>query len=290
MDYLQKWKCFKAAPAISIQLHVFGRVAPFKKGGNKANRGEPGSWHGAGNHSVISAHLCTQISSCATPGTWIYMKVSLLITIAVGGLVHPVSPKNKGVDSQTQVDESQKAELVTPQLLFALQGLPLPGPGWLSCVASRRRQQSKANTARTLDCLNTGIQCATSPRFYVFSSVSQQVSTRGSAGIHRAMQPLSSARTLQLEQPDECFVPFGKTTCPRSSIVHWLRSPLSDHSTHIPTPSRSGSAPPRHTASGFSHKTSIFRHAVSFKRKTETSSRKHCLETSWLKTLVSFGK
>lgn len=64
------------------------------------------------------------------------MKVSLLITISVGGLVHPVSPKNKGVDSQTQVDESQKAELVTPQLFFALQGLPLPGPGRLSCVVS----------------------------------------------------------------------------------------------------------------------------------------------------------
>lgn len=143
MDYLHKWKCFKVALAVSIQLGIFGQVARFKKGGNKANCGEPGSRHGAGNHSVISAHLCTQISSCATPGTWIYMKVSL-ITISVGGLVHPVSPKNKGVDSQTQVDESRKAELVTPWLFFTLQGLPLPRPGRQSCVASRPEQPQAA--------------------------------------------------------------------------------------------------------------------------------------------------
>lgn len=156
----------------------------------------PGSWHGAGNHSVISAHLCTQISSCATPGTWIYMKVSLLITISVGGLVHPVSPKNKGVDSQTQVDERRKAELVTPQLFFALQGLPLPGPGWLSCMASCCRQQSEANTAWTLGCLNRGIQHAPSPRIYNFSLLSQQVSTRCSDGIQRSDASPSAAPGL----------------------------------------------------------------------------------------------
>lgn len=113
--------------------------------GAAGSRGEPGSWHRTGNLSVISARLSTQISSCATPGTWIYMKVSLLITIPVGGLVHPVSQKNKGVDSQTQVDESRKAELVTPRLFLAL---PLPRPAWQSCMAScsARPQPSAVQT------------------------------------------------------------------------------------------------------------------------------------------------
>lgn len=125
------------------------------------------------------------------------MKVSLLITISVGGLVHPVSPKNKGVDSQTQVDESRKAELVTPQLFFALQGLPLPGPGRLSCVASCCRQQSQAHTTRTLGCLNTGIQHAAAPRIYNFSSLSQQISTRCSLVFTERCQPLGSTSALQ---------------------------------------------------------------------------------------------
>lgn len=275
MDYLHKWKCFKAAPAISVQLSIFGWVAQCKKGDNKANRGEPGSWHGAGNHSVISAHLCTQISSCATPGTWIYMKVSLLITISVGGLVHPVSPKNKGVDSQTQVDESQKAELVTPQLFFALQGLPLPGPGRLSCVASRRRQQSEANTARTLGCSNTGIQRATSPRIYNFSSLSQQVSTRCSAGVHGAMPAPQQCSGFATEQPD-ILLPLEKTrTQGAASCTGYGRSLGCSAAPAPQRPPRSGSAHPRHAALGFSHKTSIFRHTASFKRKIETSHRKH---------------
>lgn len=45
--------------------------------------------------------------------------------------------------------------------------------------------------------------------------------------------------------------------------------------TSTPTPSHSRSAHPRHAASGFSHRTSIFRRMVSLKRKIETSQRKH---------------
>lgn len=47
------------------------------------------------------------------------------------------------------------------------------------------------------------------------------------------------------------------------------------HSTHTSTASRSRSAPPCHAALGFSDKTSIFRHTAPFKRKIETSHRKH---------------
>lgn len=90
---------------------------------------------------LISAHKSVHVQLLALG---IYMKVSILITISVGGLVHPVSQKNKGVDSQTQVDESRKAELVTPQLFFALQGLPLPGPGRLSSMASSPKQPEAA--------------------------------------------------------------------------------------------------------------------------------------------------
>lgn len=61
-----------------------------------------------------------QISSSAAPGARLSLKVSLVITIAVGGLARPVSPKNQGVDSQA--DERQKAQLVPP-LRFAVQGL-----------------------------------------------------------------------------------------------------------------------------------------------------------------------
>lgn len=129
MGCLQERTGFKAAFATSERLSRFGQVAWFTQGSDKANRGEPGSWHGAGNRSVISAQLGAQSSSRATPGTWIYMKVSLLITISVGGLVHPVSPKNEGVDSQTQADESQKAELVTPWLVFRFARAATPGAG-----------------------------------------------------------------------------------------------------------------------------------------------------------------
>lgn len=153
-----------------------------RKGGGEGSRGEPGSWHRTGNLSVISARLSTQISSCATPGTWIYMKVSLLITIPVGGLVHPVSQKNKGVDSQTQVDESRKAELVTPRLFLAL---PLPRPARRSCVVScpTRPQPSAVQTPH---CSHTGVWHRAPRRTCRHPLLGQQASTRCSASTHRA--------------------------------------------------------------------------------------------------------
>lgn len=119
MISLPKRKCFKSHLPLPSNLAFLDGLLG-SKGGNRTNCGEPGSWHGAGNHRVTPAHGCTQISSCAAPGARVSLKVSLVITIAVGGLARPVSPKNQGVDSQA--DESRKAQLVPP-LCFAVQGL-----------------------------------------------------------------------------------------------------------------------------------------------------------------------
>lgn len=67
----------------------------------------------SGSPQPIAAHK-------SAPAQLLSLKVSVVITIAVGGLARPVSPKNQGVDSQA--DESQKAARVPP-LRFAVQGL-----------------------------------------------------------------------------------------------------------------------------------------------------------------------
>lgn len=71
------------------------------------------SWGSPGHPSPWPGHK-------SAPGAHLSLKVSLVITIALGGLACPVSPKNQGVNSQA--DESQKAQLVPP-LCFAVQGL-----------------------------------------------------------------------------------------------------------------------------------------------------------------------
>lgn len=89
------------------------------------------------------------------------MKVSLLITISVGGLVHPVSPKNEGVDSQAQVDESRKAELVTPRLVSGFARAATPGAGAAGLRGelppSSRGQRSQASATQPLASRDTGV-------------------------------------------------------------------------------------------------------------------------------------
>lgn len=83
---------------------------------------------------VVTQTGGTELPTPGSPQPWhspASLKISLVITTALGGLARPVSPKNQGVDSRRQM-KAKRARLVPP-LRLAVQGLchswwPLP-PG-----------------------------------------------------------------------------------------------------------------------------------------------------------------